>query len=434
MIRKLIQNKAVKNVGWILGGEMGRKMLVFLVSILTARYLGPDNLGLINYSQAYITFFASVCNLGINSIIIKNFEDRPSQVGTTIGTALLLRGISSFLSAAVIIGIVSIVDRNEPLTIIVTALSTIGLLFQIFESFNEWFQWQLRSKYSALATLVAYIAVSAYKILLLVRGANVKWFALSNSVEYMVLGAFLLTAYQRCGGPRFSVSFDKARQLLSKSTSFILSGLMISIYASTDKLMIKQMMTQTDVGHYALASTLSVMWTFVLSAIINTMYPGIVRLYASDKGEYEKRNRQLYAIVFYLSVIISLTISLLAEPIIRLLYGKAYLPAIAPLRIVVWYTAFSCLGGARNVWVVCENKQKYLKYLYFSAALINVLLNLLLIPVFGTSGAAAASLITQISTTVILPSLIRPLRENARMMLDAVLLRGIGIGKAERKR
>ena len=107
---------------------------------------------------------------------------------------------------------------------------------------------------------------------------------------------------------------------------------------------------------------------------------------------------------------------------------------MAPLRIVVWYTAFSCLGGARNVWIVCENKQKYLKYLYFGAAAINVLLNLLLIPIFGTSGAAAASLITQISTTVVLPAVIRPLRENAKMMLDAVLLRGIGIGKAERKR
>lgn len=434
MIRRILQNKAIKNVGWIIGGQMGRKILVFLVSILAARYLGPDHLGLINYSQAYITFFAAFCNLGINAIIIKNFEDYPHEVGKTLGTTLLLRAISSIGSAAVIMVIVSIVDRNEPLTIAVTALSTIGLLFQIFESFNEWFQWQLRSKYSALATLVAYIAVSIYKITLLIRGAGVKWFALSNSVEFMALGLFLLLAYKRNGGPGFSVSFDKAKQLLSKSTSFILSGLMISIYASTDKLMLKQMMTEADVGHYALATTLSVMWTFVLSAIINSMYPGIVRLFTSDKQEYVKRNKQLYAMIFYLSVVISLTICLLADLVIRILYGEAYLPAVAPLRIVVWYTAFSCLGGARNVWIVCENKQKYLKYLYFGAAAINVLLNLLLIPIFGTSGAAAASLITQISTTVLLPAVIRPLRENAKMMLDAVLLRGIGIGKAERKR
>ena len=108
-----------------------------------------------------------------------------------------------------------------------------------------------------------------------------------------------------------------------------------------------------------------------------------------------------------------------------ILYGETYLPAVGPLRIVVWYTAFSYLGVARNAWMVCENRQKYLKYLYISAAALNIVLNLALIPPWGASGAAAASLITQISTTVILTAVIKPLRPNCRLMLDAVLLRGV---------
>ena len=114
-----------------------------------------------------------------------------------------------------------------------------------------------------------------------------------------------------------------------------------------------------------------------------------------------------------------------SEMCIRDSYGENYLPAVGPLRIVVWYTAFSYLGVARNAWMVCENRQKYLKYLYVSAAALNVVLNLALIPSWGASGAAAASLITQASTTVILPAIIRPLRPNCRLMLDAVLFRGI---------
>jgi len=66
-----------------------------------------------------------------------------------------------------------------------------------------------------------------------------------------------------------------------------------------------------------------------------------------------------------------------------------------------------------------------LKYLYFSAAVINVVLNYALIPVLGPSGAALASLLTQASTVVVLPLLIKPLRPNARLMLDAVLLRDV---------
>lgn len=74
---------------------------------------------------------------------------------------------------------------------------------------------------------------------------------------------------------------------------------------------------------------------------------------------------------------------------------------------------------------MCENQQRYLKYLYVGAAACNVALNLLLIPIWGASGAAAASLITQVATTTLLPALFRPLRPNVKLMLDAALLRGV---------
>ena len=91
----------------------------------------------------------------------------------------------------------------------------------------------------------------------------------------------------------------------------------------------------------------------------------------------------------------------------------------------MWYTAFSYLGVARNPWVVCENKQKYLKYIYIGAAVINVLLNALLIPNFGAAGAAGASLVTQMATTVVLPFAIPALRPNAKLMVEAVCLKGV---------
>ena len=180
----------------------------------------------------------------------------------------------------------------------------------------------------------------------------------------------------------------------------------------------------SDILH-SLASTVSVSWAFILSAIIDSLYPEIVQSFQKDRLCYERKNRQLYAIVFYVSLFVSAIICLIAKPFILILYGETYLPAVEPLRIVVWYTAFSYLGVARNAWMVCENKQKYLKYLYVSAAAINVVLNLALIPVWGASGAAAASLITQALTTILLPALIRPLRPNAKLMLDAVALRGV---------
>ena len=424
-LRNISKNKVVKNAGWIIGGRLVNKLLAFLVGILTARYLGPSNYGLINYAAAYISFFASICTLGINSIIVKNFVDHPDEEGKTIGTTLLLRAVSSLLSALMIVGIVGIVDRDEPLTVVVVALCSVGLIFQIFDTLNYWFQARLQSKYSALASLASYAAVSVYKIVLLVLGKSVEWFALASALDYTVLAVVLAAAYFKNGGQRFTASWAKAKELLSSSTSFIISGLMVSIYVCTDKLMLKQMLGEASVGYYSLASAISVSWAFVLSAIIDSLYPEIVQSFNTNRIYYERKNRQLYAIVFYTSLFMSAAICLLARPFIEILYGASYLPAVQPLRIVVWYTAFSYLGVARNAWMVCENRQKYLKYLYMGAAAINVVLNLLFIPPWGASGAAAASLLTQIATTVLLPAVIRPLRANTKLMLDAVLLRGV---------
>lgn len=433
MLQLFRKNKVVRNAGWIIGGKVANKLLAFVVGIFAARYLGPSNYGLINYAAAYATFFASLCTLGINSVIVKNFVDHPSQQGETIGTTLLLRAVSSLLSALAIIGIVSVVDRGEHLTVVVVALYNIGLVFQVFDTLNYWFQARLQSKYSAIAELISYAVMSIYKIVLLALGKSVEWFAIASTLDYIILAVFLLIAYFKNGGTKFHCSLKKAKELLQSSNSFIIAGLMVSIYACTDKLMLKQMLGADAVGHYSLASTVSVSWAFILSAIIDSLYPEIVQSFQKDYLRYERKNRQLYTIVFYVSLFVSAIICIAAKPFVLILYGETYLPAVEPLRIVVWYTAFSYLGVARNAWMVCENRQKYLKYLYISAAVLNVILNLALIPLWGASGAAAASLITQAATTILLPALIRPLRPNAKLMMDAITLRDVLPGNQKKQ-
>lgn len=421
-ISDYLKHRVVANAGWIIAGRMANKVLAFLVGILTARYLGPDHYGVINYAAAYTTFFASICSLGINSILVKEFVEHPEQEGEIIGTTVVLQTLSGILSAGMIVGIVSLIDRREPLTILVVALYSLGAVFQVAGTLSYWFQAKLRSKYPAIASLLAYLLTSAYKIFLLASGKSILWFAVANSVEYLVVAVFLYAVYRRQNGPPLHFSRQKAGELLHSSRSFILTGLMVSIYASTDKLMLKQMLSEASVGYYSLAASFSTAWTFILQAVIDSLYPGIVQARSLSLRRYERRNRQLYALVFYGSTLMSLAVTLGAEPLIRTLYGPAYLPAVAPLRIIVWYTAFSYLGVARNAWIVCEGQQRYLKYIYLSSALANVGLNALLIPRFGASGAAAASLVTQM-VTVFLPAGIRPLRPNARLMWDAVLLR-----------
>lgn len=422
---KILKNGTVQNVSWLLIGRIVHMLLSFLMSLLTARYLGPGNYGLINYATAYATFFTAFCTLGINAVIVKNFIDKPDEEGETIGTTLVLRLLSSLLSWVTISGLVSLVDRDEPITLIVVALYCSSLVFQIFDTFNYWFQSKLRSKYYAIATMISYTIASAYRFVLLVLGKSVQWFAIANSLDYCIVAVLLFLFFKLNHGPKLSFSMKKAKELLSVSYSYILSGMMIAIYGATDKLMLKQMLDETAVGYYSLAVSISTMWTFLLSSIIDSLKPSIMRYHNENKTYYERTNRLLYAIVFYLSLLASIGITIIAPIFITILYGEEYLSAVAPLRIVVWYVAFSYLGVARDSWVVCEEKQKYLKYLYLGSALVNVVLNFILIPIIGVCGASLASLLTQISTIFVFPVIIKDMRPNVKLILDAIMLKDV---------
>lgn len=420
-----IKNREAKNAGWLIGGRIIQMLLSLVVGVLSARYLGPSNYGLVNYGKAYVSFFMSLCTLGINSVIIKDFVDNPNEQGEAIGSTLVLRMISSICSFFMILGIVSIIDQGEKTTIYVTALCGVSLIFHVFDTFNYWFQAQYKSKITAKALFIAYLATSVYRIVLLALGASVYWFAFSSSLDYIVLGFFLCVSYRRYSGPKLSFSWKKSKSLLKTSYHYILSGVMVSIYGHTDRLMLKQMLNSEDVGYYSTATTLCNMWVFVLAAIIDSIYPTIMKLHKENYDLYERKNKQLYAIVFYVSLIVSVGFVIMGDFIIRVLYGSAYEPAGLPLRIITWYTAFSYLGVARNAWLVCENKQKYLKYMYVSAVFINIALNYFWIPIWGAAGAAAASLVTQIFTSIILPLFIKELRRNSILMLQAIMLKGV---------
>jgi O-antigen/teichoic acid export membrane protein len=200
---------------------------------------------------------------------------------------------------------------------------------------------------------------------------------------------------------------------------------MVAVYGQTDKIMLKHMINETEIGYYSTAVAICTVWCFVLSAIIDSLNPPIMQAHKENKEKFKQLNKLLYCIIFYVSLCVSIILIFFGDVAIKLLYGEAYLPASAPLKIVTWYTAFSYWGVARNAWIVCENKQKYLKYIYISAAIANVILNIIFIPPLGAVGTAIASLVAQIVTTIIVPFFIKDMRENSVMMLESVIFKGI---------
>ena len=243
---------------------------------------------------------------------------------------------------------------------------------------------------------------------------------MSNVLDYLLISVILMVIYFKLGKQRLSVDWRLGREMLSRSKYYIIPGLMVMIFQHTDRIMIKLMMGETETGFYSAAITCIGISGFVFSAVIDSMRPVILEEKKKDETRYHERVTQLYAIITFISLAQSIGMTVLAKPLVYLLYGAEYAPTASILSVAVWYVTFSYYGSVRNVWILAEGKQKYLFGINVIGAVANVLLNLILIPWWGGIGAAIASLITQFFTNVIIGFIFKPIRENNRLMLRSM--------------
>ena len=425
LINKFRENLFLTNTIWNIGGKVIQMFISLIVGMLTARYLGPSNYGIIGYTASYVTFFSAICQLGFNSIAVKEILEQPDKQGEILGSTIFFRVLSSLLSSVGVVILVYFLDSADPLVMKVAFLQSLSLVFQSFEMIHFWYQSRMETEVSVKVQTFAYLIMAAYKIIILALGKDVTWFACSTAIEAAVVGAALIRSYRRSRGQRLKISFICGTEMLKYSYHFILSGMMVTIYSHMDKIMLEQMLNETAVGYYTAATKVAQMWSFVLTALINSARPLIISARKQSAEVYVKQNKRLYAAILWIGIAVAAVMTVGGKWIVQLMYGKEYLPATSSLQISAWYTMFAMLGTARGIWIVCENKAKYVKYYLGMGAVLNIILNYLLIPVYGPGGAAAATLITQIFTAVFAPALFKETRVYTRYVIQAVFFKGI---------
>lgn len=410
-------NRIVKNAGWIIGCKVVKAVLVLIVTMITARYLGVANYGLINYAAGIVAFVAPIMKLGLDGIAVHEIVNHPDKEGETVGSIIVLCFSSSLLCVLGIFCFSLVANSDEPITISVCVIYGFVLLFQAIEMIQYWFQAKLLSKYSAIAMLISYVVVTIVQTLLLLNHVDLRWFALSYSIDFSVIAIVLLMAYVRISTQKLSFSINRSKAMLRISKYYIISGLMTTVFNNTDRIMLKLMVGDASTGIYAAAHTCAGMMTFVFIAIIDSMRSTIFESKKISNDLFEKRIKELYSIVIYFSLFVCIFVTIFSPNIIRVMYGSAYEESANVLRIAIWFTTFSYMGTTRDIWMLSEGKQKYIWRISLYGALMNIVLNYGLIPIWGSIGAAIASVISQIFINIIIGFLIKDLTRSNYLMI-----------------
>lgn len=405
--------KFIDNTGWILFKEFYSILVSLIVGSLSARYLGPSNYGLISYGGALISFFLIVTQLGMSNVVILEIVRNPQNESCFLGSALIMRIIASILSVIVIQSIMLFLEPDNRLLHMVTFLQALSLIFQASDVLFFWFHAKMQMKYVTLTAMAALTVTSIWRIILLAKGASIEWFAASTSISAAVSCIMIVIFFKWRAKIKLKFSVNDSVQILKSSFHFIINSVTLTFYTQLDKIMIGKMLDETVLGYYTAACTISVMWEVLPNAIWNSARPILAQKYDTNKEEFVKRYQIVLLGITSLGVCVAIGFSVFAKILLWILYGEKYYPAIPALRILVWSTACAAIGSGKTIWMVLNNKSKYMEYFTFIGAVINITLNLVFIHFWGYIGAALSTLITNIFTGVLFPFFFRETKEYA---------------------
>lgn len=422
----MLKSKFVRNIGWIFFGNIIHAILQFALNVYVARIFSTDEYGLINYSASLIAFFSSIGTLGFNGVITKKFAEDEKHCSEYIGSGMIARAIFSILAIAALQLFVGLANDSDNILAIIVFCQSLAILYSAFDLPVYWFRYKNRAKTVALARLASFAVSAIWRILVLTFFKDIVLYIIGVSTETLLFVIALFILYVRENQVRQNwFSYNKLISMLKISYPFIFSAVLSTIYGQTDKIMLRSMVDNTAVAMYSVSLTLAGAIVIIPTALIEGFRPDIMLCRLTNKNMYIRRLKQLYALVFWVCISYCLFVTFFAKWIILLLYGKKYLDAISSLSIIVWYTSFSYFGSINNLYMVAENKTKWVPLTSILGAIMNIFLNYVLIPRYSVSGAAVASLITQIVVNFVILRFIPSLKENFYIICDAILLRGV---------
>lgn len=416
MAKKSLKKQFVSNASWQMAQQIYSMLLSLVIGSISARYLGPGNYGLINYGESLISLMATLTGLGLDEVIMNELVMKKDKTGTLIGTALVMRLLASVVGVFAIVAIIITLEPNNKILWVITILQTFQLFGNLYYVFNYWFQVELKSKYVSIAYIIGLTVSGIWRVIILVKNASVEFFAMTASIQGIVVLFIVAICFFTISHERLHFDKNVAKDLISKSYHFIISSIAIMIYMQMDKIMIGKMLGQEQLGYYSAASTVANLWLFVPRALINSARPLIIEGKKIDNKNntnnvYKDRLIKSVFGISMLGLVVGLCFTFLGWIPVRVLYGTAYMSAVPVLAMLIWSTSLSQLGTINGIWIVTEGYNRLLKYTVWMGAIVNLILNYVLIRYWGITGAAIATFMAQFTVQFIGPACIPSLRQ-----------------------
>lgn len=390
-------NKVVKNISWLFLDKAIRMVGGLIVGIWVARYLGPEAFGKLNYAIAFIGLFGSFAAFGLQGIIVRELVKNEALKQEILSSAFLIQMIGSIAAYILCNVAVLFLRADDQLIRVLVACLGLIMILRASDCIRYYFEANVESKYIVWVENSVFVLGNLARILLILSDADVFEFAVLMVIESFVLAILFLLLYKiktrSLIWPRYYA--ELFFKLLKNSWPLMLSTVTVMIYMRLDQIMLGELAGDSAVGIYSAAIRISEVWYVIPTIISASLFPALVAQHQADKKNFNQNLQFQYELMVYISLCIAIPVTFFSGEIIQILYGLAYKGAAEVLVVHIWTGVFVFLGVASQQWFIAEHKEKQTLYRTTAGMIVNIGLNLLLIPKYQAVGAAWATLIAQ---------------------------------------
>ena len=395
--------KYFDNTSWLLGERILRMAVSLFVGIYVARYLGPENYGLLSYANSFVGIFVALATLGLDDVVVRELVKNPEKREELLGTSFLLKIVGAVLMWVVIILTVPFTN-NDIQTNSFIMIIALGVVFQAFNVIDFNFQATVKSKYVVYAQFVQLTFSSIVKLILIINEAALIWFVSVYFLDAIILALGLVLTYLHNSGKIFSWrwNFRVAKTLLSDSWPLMFAYMSYLIYAKIDRIMIKEMLEEYSVGIYSAAYVLYEAPLLISLMVAKSVYPLLVQYYRENKNKLLNFYTILSSYMTLLSYLIVLFFYIFHDGLIQITFGNSFKDSsnilmLLSIGLIPMFNAF-----LRSSYLTITGNQKIILYTTMLSAILNIILNYFFINIFNLEGAVYATVTTQIVSLFIL--------------------------------
>ena len=394
-----------KNVIWLSADKVIRTMVALFISAAIARELGPSEYGLLAYALTIIAILQGLGTLGMDQIIIKKIAEDNSDKEKVIVNAILLRLIFGIiLYALTILCFYNSIYEN------LFFYTGILLVFQCIDVIDLWCQGMNNARLMVMVRLFTLSIISIYRIHLLDNESTVEQYALSYSYEYILILCISYYIFYKYISKIIykNININMCLNLLEQSWRYILSGIFISLYMKLDQILINHYLGSAELAKYSVVVPL-VSYISYLPALINIiLLPYFSKMRIENFNKYKILLNYTQKLLIITSICAYIFLYSLSNFLINILYGSQYIDSVEIMQIYAFTLIPIFLGVGQGLWAVTENKSKVILINSLAGLVSSLVLNLILIPLYGIKGAAISTVISYFISAILMNLITAP--------------------------